>query len=578
MQNRWTLLEQPKNSELEPLQEALKIDLLTAAVLWRRGIRSREAAFSFFQPDLSQLLDPFALKNMDAAVKWLDNIITKKQKILLYGDYDVDGTTSVAMMYRFLRENEVPVQYYVPDRYSEGYGVSDKGIDWALEQGFDGLVTLDCGIKNPQQLQRAFEGGIEVVVCDHHEAGEVLPPGIILNPKQPDCDYINKSLCGCALAYKWLTAYAEFKKSGRTFIDSLLDFVAIATGADIVSVLGENRVLCTEGLKYLNAEPRAVWKELMSSANKSFPLTLTDVVFGIAPRINAAGRLQHGRTAVEMMIAEDLESIRQLASDIEEFNAERRLLDEQTTREALKVLQEEEIRSPQKTSVVAGENWSKGVVGIVASRLQESYHRPTVVLTAEKENYTGSARSVNGFDIHKALLACSDLFEKFGGHQFAAGLTLRKDNLRAFKDRFENYVNENITPAELLPELRIEQEIDFNAIYRPGESVLGIPRLVQIIQKLEPFGPDNLQPVFLTKQVFATEVYTMKEKHLKLKVQQADSLVSFTAVAFNQADKIDEVSAGLSFDLVYTFSINEWKGNKTLQLMVRDIQPATFSQ
>jgi single-stranded-DNA-specific exonuclease len=574
MSKKWHLLEPPQDKEISALANELKVDRIIASILLKRGIGNFQQAETFFRPTHDQMNDSFLMKNMETAVSLIQKAIDNQEKVLLYGDYDVDGTTSVAMMYTFLESKIKDLLVYVPDRYSEGYGVSEKAIDWAIEEKVNLIVTLDCGIKNPDELNKAKKAGIEILICDHHEPGDDLPDAVILNPKQKDCNYPFKELCGCGVAYKLLQAFSKNTVAHQSEIDDLLDFVAIATGADIVSVLGENRIFCNEGLKLLNSKGRACFDALLNVAGKSKPVNLTDVVFMIAPRINAAGRIYQAKTAVDLMISKNQEEISRLAKEIQAFNVERRVLDEQTTKEALEQILGFDDFETKKSTIVNKEGWSKGVVGIVASRLIERHFRPTIVLAEENGLLTGSARTVNDFDIHAALSLCSDLFVKFGGHTHAAGLTLQKENLEAFKVRFEEIVSKGIDLEDQLASIVVDQEINFDEIFKPGEDFGKLPRLKRILDQMEPYGPGNLNPLFVTRNVYASQCKILKEKHLKLTVCQPTYKLEIPAIAFNLSDKIDEVASGLPFDIVYSLEENTWNNKTTLQLNIRDIRAA----
>lgn len=575
MQLTWKLRNQPENSAIEKLRSTLKVDPTIARLLLQRDIQTFEAAEDFFRPKKDQIHDPKEMKNMAQAVELLLLSIEKKERILLYGDYDVDGTCSVSMMYTFLKGKVEHLFYYVPDRYEEGYGVSERGIDYALEHKIDLLITLDCGVKNVSELNRAKLSGIKVLVCDHHEPGDELPKAIVLNPKQKDCPYPFKELCGCGVGYKLLSALAEKKPEWQEEVESLLDFVAVSIGADIVSVTGENRALAYLGMKQMNEAPRLSFKSILESANKAFPVTLTDVVFGIAPRINAAGRIYHASSAVELLLSEDPQTIRQCTEEIEAYNAERRLLDEQTTSEALALLDEKEFQNSH-VNLVYKEGWSKGVVGIVASRIIEQRFKPTIVLSCENEILTGSARTTNDFDIHHALVQCEDLFLKFGGHTHAAGLSLMKKDFPEFRKRLNQWILENISQKDQSPVLLIDQVIRFSDLFHKGESIQNIPRLKRILDQMEPHGPGNLKPIFVSEELYATKVQVLKEKHLKISVCQADFRGDLPAIGFNMADKVDLIASGLPFSMAYTLETNTWNNKSTLQLNIKDIQEATI--
>lgn len=569
MQKRWLVKLPEDTTTLETLRSTLKVDTIVAELLLQRGIRSFAEAEAFFRPDLKDLHDPFLMKDMDNAVARLQEAIDRQERVLLFGDYDVDGTTAVALLYTFLKET-LPVEFYIPDRYKEGYGISKQGIDVAHANNVGLIIALDCGVKAIEEVRYAKELGIDFIVCDHHNPGAVLPDAIVLDPKRKDCAYPYKELSGCGVGFKLLQGLCDLNgwKYDRLFAH--LDLLALSIGADIVPVTGENRILCFHGMKLLNEHPRVAFRELLTLANKTVPITLTDVVFTIAPRINAVGRLRSGRYAVELMVSEDPEEISALASEINTDNAERRELDQKITQEALELLDE----SAKMTNVVFKSNWHKGVVGIVASRIVEKRYRPTVVLTESEGKITGSARSIKHFDIHEALEKCADLLEQFGGHKYAAGVTLSKDNLEAFKQRFESVVAELMDPTLLVEEQEIDVEIDFGQIYLPEENRMKLPRLKRILKQFEPHGPGNMKPVFISKNVFSTHVRLLKEHHLKLSMTQPTVDVVMDGIAFNMSNKQDAVSSGIPFDVVYTLEENRWNGRETLQLNIKDIREA----
>lgn len=571
MQKRW-LIKTPHDSTLvDQLRSEIKTDRIISELLLQRGIQNFDAANAFFNPDLHELHDPFLMKNMDFAVERLTEAINNNQRILLYGDYDVDGTTAVATLYTYLKPLVKHLDYYIPDRYREGYGLSRLGIEYANEHNFDLIITLDCGIKSIDEVKYANEMGIDMIICDHHTPGQDLPEAIILNPKQKDCSYPFKELSGCGVGYKLLQAYNNVNSASEDIYD-LLDFVAISIGADIVSVTGENRILAFHGLKRLNASPRPAFKKLIELAGRTFPVTLTDVVFTIAPRINAAGRLRSGRYAVELMITEDENLLGAIAKEINNDNEERRNLDQSMTEEALEIIEQRGDVENSYSTVVFKDDWHKGVVGIVASRLIETHYKPTIVLTESNGKVTGSARSISGFDIYSAIESCSHLLDQFGGHTHAAGLTLAIENLEQFRDEFESVVQSALPKELLTPEQKIDIELNFDEIFTPMENRLKVPRLKRILSRFEPHGPGNMSPVFISKNVYSTDVRVLKDKHLKLSVTQPDHDVVIDAIGFNLADKIDEVSSGIPFDLVYTIDINRWRDRETIQLRIKDIR------
>lgn len=510
---RWTIKPKPEQEAIDHLSEALGVENLVAQLLIQRGITNFEEAKAFFRPELTHLHDPFLMKDMDKAVQRIEQAIAKGENMLVYGDYDVDGTTSVALMSSFLMETYPNVATYIPDRYLEGYGISFQGIDFAADNDVSLMIALDCGIKAIDQIKYAREKGIDVIVCDHHRPGQQLPEAVaVLDPKQEDCEYPYKELCGCGVGFKLIQALAS--KQGKTIKDLMpyLDLVATAIAADIVPITGENRVLAHYGLQVINEHPRAGIKALIDQTKKR-ELTITDVVFIIAPRINAAGRMKHGQHAVTLLSETNFAQAQQYAAEIELFNTERRSLDQEITQEALVQIQENQ-EEDKFTSVVYNENWHKGVIGIVASRLTETYYRPTLVFTKSGDKLAASARSVKGFDIYNALEGCSDCLEQFGGHMYAAGLTLLEEQYEAFKNQFEKVVSETIDPKLLQPEIAVDAKIAMHQI---------TPKLMRILKQFAPFGPGNMTPIFMAEGLKDTGYARgvgEDEKHLKCSVYQ----------------------------------------------------------
>jgi len=509
---------------------------------------------------------------MDLAVSRIETAFSSNEKILLFGDYDVDGTTAVALMYIYLKDKYPRIDFYIPNRYSEGYGISFAGIDHAIQEGFSLIISLDCGIKSNDKVSYAKENGIDFIVCDHHNPGEVLPDAIVLDPKREDCKYPYKELSGCGVGFKLLQALTQKLNWSEEKLFENLDLVAISIGADIVQITGENRILCYHGMLKLNDNPRASFQELFKLAKKSFPVSLTDVVFTIAPRINAAGRLRSGKHAVELMISNNLSEIVKIAEEINKDNTERRELDKQITIDALNIIEKNTFYKDKKSTVVFQEDWHKGVVGIVASRLIEKHFKPTIVLTESNGKVTGSARTVNDFDIHSALVECEELLEQFGGHNHAAGMTLSKDNLENFILKFEDVVSKSIDPLDLIPQENVDLEISFSEIFNQDENRMKIPRIKRILNQLEPHGPGNMKPVFMTRNVFTTDVRLLKDAHLKLAITEIGSDVVIEAIGFNMPEKIDMVAAGVPFDIIYTLESNRWRERETLQLNIKDIR------
>ncbi|WP_136666650.1 single-stranded-DNA-specific exonuclease RecJ [Flavobacterium sp. H122] len=565
---RWTIKSKPEKQKIKALQDALQIDEIVASLLLQRGIETYDEARSFFRPSLDDLHDPYLMKDMDKAVVRIEKAIQNQENILVFGDYDVDGTTSVSLVSSYLKSFYPNIATYIPDRYKEGYGVSYQGIDFADDNGFSLIIALDCGIKSIEHIAYAKDKGIDFIVCDHHRPGDKLPDATaVLDPKRSDCDYPYKELCGCGVGFKLIQAIGNNRNQTIEDMVPYLDLVATAIAADIVPITGENRVLAKFGLEVINTAPRPGIKALIQNVKKK-TLTISDVVFIIAPRINAAGRIKHGNYAVELLTEFDLEQAILFASEIEVFNADRKDLDKQITKEAL--LQIEDNNETERFStVVYQENWHKGVIGIVASRLVENYYRPTIVFTKSGEKLAASARSVKDFDIYNALEACAEHLEQFGGHMYAAGMTIKEENLSAFKQAFEEVVQQTIHPDLLTPEISIDAEIDLADIN---------PKLLRILKQFEPFGPENMTPIFLTKNVFDTgypKQLGNENEHLRLFVKQdnPDSETSgFGTIGFGLGKKIDIAKDRKLFDMVYTIEENEWNGNVNIQLQARDIR------
>jgi single-stranded-DNA-specific exonuclease len=551
------------------LSEALKIPHFVAQLLLQRGIESREQAQVFFKPQQGTLHDPFLMHNMSAAVARLSQAITYQEKVLLYGDYDVDGTTAVALMAEQLAELGLECSYYIPDRYREGYGVSAAGIDYTIAAGYDLLITLDCGIKAHTQLARAHEAQIDIIVCDHHQPDSTLPPGIILNPKQAACAYPYAELSGCGVAFKLLQGLYQFLQRDEQQLFKSLDLVALAIGADIVELLGENRVLCARGLTQLNAAPRPAFLAILALASKSLPLSLRDIVFVLAPRINAAGRIASGKRAVDWMLSTDQKEIEALASEINTDNTTRRALDQENTAQALAQIASDPKFDTQFTTVVYDPNWHKGVVGIVASRLIETHYRPTIVLTESNGVLTGSARCMQPLNLYELLEQCQQHLVQFGGHQFAAGLSLLPEHLDAFKDAFETAVATALSGQQLQRQIDIDTPLEFKEL--GSNPQLHFPRILQILSAFEPCGPGNLHPVFVAKNCLVLDYKVLKGAHLKLKLIQEGSQVSIDAIGFNLAAFEQELAAGVFIDIVFQITSNTYLNRTTLQLVLQDL-------
>ncbi|MEJ6801679.1 MAG: single-stranded-DNA-specific exonuclease RecJ [Crocinitomicaceae bacterium] len=571
MQKKWHVKTLKDTTIVDAFRSKLKVDSIVAELLLQRGIDSFDMAQDFFRPKLDQLHDPFLMKDMEVAVDRLQEAIDEDQKVMLFGDYDVDGTTAVAMMYSFLKDT-LKVDYYIPDRYAEGYGLSKQGIDVAKEHDVSLIICLDCGIKAVDKIAYAKSLGIDFIVCDHHMPGEELPDAIVLDPKRKDCLYPYDELSGCGVGFKLLQGMCEHNNWSTDKLFEHLDLLAVSIGADIVPVTGENRILCYHGMKQLNANPRVAFKELLTLANKQFPVTLTDVIFSIAPRINAAGRLRSGKHAVALMVSENLDDITSLADDINNDNLERRQLDQQITEEAKEIVEKRWEEKESFSNVVFKENWHKGVVGIVASRLIEKFYRPTIVLTESNGMVTGSARSIKDFNVYDALNACSEHLEQFGGHMYAAGMTLKRENLEPFMEAFEAYAKENLTSEMLIEEQEVDVELGFNQIFSSEENRMKIPKLKRILSQFEPHGPGNMKPVFISKNVFSTDMRLLKEAHIKLSMTQPEHDVVIEGIGFNQSESANIVAAGMPFDVVYTLESNKWMDRETLQLNIKDVR------
>ncbi|WP_282048639.1 single-stranded-DNA-specific exonuclease RecJ [Maribacter aquivivus] len=561
---RWTIKPKPKQEDIDTLASALKVDDLVAQLLLQRGISTYEEAKDFFRPQLEDLHDPFLMKDMDIAVNRIEEAIANGENILVYGDYDVDGTTAVALMSSYLLSYYPNVATYIPDRYDEGYGVSYKGIDFAEDNGFTLIVALDCGVKAIDKVAYAKEKGIDFIICDHHRPGTKLPSAVaVLDPKREDCSYPYDELCGCGVGFKLIQALGS--QRGETIDDVIyyLDLVATAIGADIVPITGENRILAFYGLQVINQQPRAGFKAIINQINKT-ELTITDVVFIIAPRINAAGRMKHGQYAVNLLTETNMDQAIKYAAEIEIFNTDRRGLDQEITIEALGQIQENQ-EEEGFTSVVYKDTWHKGVIGIVASRLTETYYRPTLVFTKSGDKLAASARSVRGFDVYNALEGCADYIEQFGGHKYAAGLTMLEEQYNNFKHQFEKVVKESIDPQMLIPEISIDTVIELKDINA---------KLMRILKQFAPFGPGNMSPVFMAEDLKDTgyaKGVGKEEAHLKVSVVQQGSH-KIDGIGFNMGDKLSLVTGRKPFSAVFSIDENEWQGNVSLQLKLRDIK------
>jgi single-stranded-DNA-specific exonuclease len=551
------------------LAQELKIPNFAAQLLVQRGIANRQSAVAFFKPQQNTLHDPFLLRNMQAAVHRLQRAIAKQEKVLLYGDYDVDGTTAVALMAEQLALLGLHCAYYIPDRYKEGYGVSEAGIDFAIAEGFHLLITLDCGIKAQVALGRAKAAGIDIIVCDHHQPDAKLPDALVLNPKQNNCAYPFKELSGCGVAFKLLQGLYQYLKLEQSALFQSLDLVALSIGADIVEMTDENRVLCAKGLAQLNAAPRPAFLAILELAVKTLPLSLRDVVFVLAPRINAAGRIASGKRAVDWMLSTNDAEIAALALDINTDNTARRALDQEMTAQALAQIEANPAFQDQFSTIVYDPTWHKGVVGIVASRLIETHYRPTIVLTESNGVLTGSARCMQPLNLYDLLECCQNDLVQFGGHQFAAGLTLLPEQLPAFKDAFENAVSSALSKQKLQRQIDIDTELEFKEL--GSNPQVHFLRILQILEAFEPCGPGNMHPVFLAKNCMVLEYKILKGAHLKLKVIQEGSQVPIDAIGFQLASLEKELAVGVFIDIVFQISSNTYMNRTTLQLVLQDL-------
>jgi len=569
MNKRWTIKPIPDTVLVNQLATELSIDKVLASLLVQRGVKNFDDAKSFFRPSLDNLYDPFLMMDMDKAIARIEKAIAAKEKIMIYGDYDVDGTTAVALVYSFFRKyysNDSLVDYYIPDRYAEGYGISFTGIDYAKENDVTLIIALDCGIKSNDKIDYASERGIDFIICDHHRPGDVLPnAAAVLDPKRSDCTYPFKELCGCGIGFKLIQAFAKRNDIYFTDLYEYLDLTAISIASDLVPVIDENRILATFGLQQINKNPRKGIKAILDLANVKREITISELVFVIGPRINAAGRIETGRNAVELLISDSHETALLAGKSINITNLERRTLDTDITKHAFQIIDDDAELIAKKTTVLYHPDWHKGVVGIVASRLTDRYYRPTVVLTESNGMATGSARSVKDFDVYDAIEACSELLEQFGGHKYAAGLTLKIENIPAFQEKFEAIVSATIEEHMLIPEIEIDSELQLNEI---------TDKFVRILKQFAPFGPGNMSPVFITRSLMDKGyVRIVGTNHLKMDVLDAEHpKKSFPAIAFAQARHFEAVLRKEIFSACYAVEENEFQGKVTLQLNVKDMR------
>lgn len=564
MVKRWLYKEMPQGEKVQALSAAINVNPYISSILIQRGIEDFDAAKKFFRPSLDDLHDPFLMKDMHKAVKRLKKALDNEEKILIYGDYDVDGTTAVALVYSYLRKFYPNCEIYIPDRYAEGYGVSLAGIEYAETNGFSLIIALDCGIKSFELVRVATQKGIDFVICDHHLPEETVPGAVaVLDPKQEDCDYPCADLSGCGLGFKFMQAYSKLYRDEKELFN-YLDLVAVSIASDIVPIVGENRVLAHFGLKKLNENPLPGLKALKDIANLKSELDISGIVFSLGPRINAAGRVAHGRAAVELLVAKTEEEANALAEKINLKNEVRKEFDSSITEEAIAMIETNNAVALRKSTVLFKNTWHKGVIGIVAARCVEKFYRPTVILTESNNKITGSARSVYGFDLYNAILGCSDLLEKFGGHKYAAGLTLDASNLEAFQQRFEEVVSSTITDDMLIPVIDVDTPVRFDAI---------TPKFLNILKQMGPFGPENQKPVFEASGVYVFNSLTsFKDRHIKFLAKQEGCESIFQAVGFDFADAYEMVARGDSFRMAFTIEENVYNGITSVQLRIKDLK------
>ena len=580
MQSRWVLKQQGDSEVVRKLMEVLSVDDKVANLLAQREISTFEEAKLFFRPDFDQLHDPYLMKDMDKAVERVLKAIEKNEKILIYGDYDVDGTTSVALVYSYLKKYfKKKIEFYIPDRYDEGYGISYKGIDHAADNGFNLVIALDCGIKAVEKIRYASTRGVDFIICDHHRPGDELPAAVaVLDTKRPDCPYPFKELSGCGVGFKLISALAKEQNEPFELIMQLLDLVAISIAADIVPITGENRLLAHYGLKLINTSPRPGVESVLSYSQVlrvpdhkagepafSRELTISDLVFLIGPRINAAGRIEKASDSVRLLLADKMSHAEKLANAINDLNTERRSLDNNITEEALAMIESDPALKNAKSTVLFHEGWHKGVIGIVASRLTDTYYRPTIILTRSNNLITGSARSIKHFDVYDAIDHCSDLLEHFGGHKYAAGLSMKPENLELFKHKFHAFVSQTIDDEILIPEVEIDITLNFHQI---------TAKFLRILKQFAPFGPGNMAPIFRTDQVIDTgRIRVVGKNHLKLELMQINERSEpISGIAFQQGHHFNAIKSGKPFSICYHIEENEWQGKINMQLNVKDIQ------
>ena len=565
MDQRWIIKSTPDNRKVERLSKEINVNLVLSSILIQRGIDTYKIAKSYFRPSLSGLHDPFLMEDMDLAIERLNRAIHNGENILIYGDYDVDGTTSVALVFSYLKKIYSNVHYYIPDRYQEGYGISKNGIEWADKNNINLIISLDCGIKAVEMTKLANKKGIDLIICDHHLPGATLPEAYaILDPKRKECKYPYKDLSGCGVGFKFMQGFAKYNKLDDAELFEYLDFLAVSIASDIVPVNGENRIFSYFGLEKLNSNPRPGLKALIDVAGLRGKVTITGIVFGIGPRINAAGRMTHAGLAVELLISDSYKKAEHTALEINSNNNERRSFDSNITQEALKMIENDTKLKNAKSTVLFKSDWHKGVIGIVASRCIDKYYRPTIILTKSKNKATGSARSVDGFDVYEAITQCSDLLDQYGGHMYAAGLTMDIDKIASFQKRFEKIVEEKITDEQLIPHLDIDQVISIEIV---------TSKFLEILEQMAPFGPANLQPLFVSENLFVTNrPRILKEDHLKFYVHQEGSDTVIETIGFGLAPYFELINSGMRFKMAYAIEENNYLNQNSIQFIAKDIK------
>lgn len=570
MEKKWILKDIPDPETIQELSAQLSINTCLSTLLVQRGIDSYQKAEEYFSHSLSNTHSPFLMKGMQEAVTRFNQAIQNNERICIYGDYDVDGTTSVSLFINVIRKYYSNFEYYIPDRFTEGYGLNKNAVKEIAQHGCKLLFTLDCGIRSVEEIENAKSKGLDVIVCDHHEPGEDVPNCVVLNPKQIDCEYPFKDLCGCGVTFKFLQAVFETNDWDYQLLVQNTDLLTLAIGADIVSVIDENRIFCHEGLQQINQQQDTIIDLMFKKAKKEYPVTLTDVVFTIAPRINAAGRMEHAKKIVELFTATDLHDIQAKIDEIDQLNTTRKTIDRQVTEEAIIQINK---GTQEFSNVVYQEDWAKGVLGIVASKLVEYNNRPSIVLTKSNGVLSGSGRSTPKINLFQILCQCEDELEQFGGHSFACGLSLKEENLNSFITRFEQQIKSVAEEIDTQPEQFIDLEIDFENIVQTTEiDKKGLSKFVRILQRMEPFGPQNMRPVFLTKNVYISDYRILKDAHVKLSFQQHGYPVRFDAIAFNYKEEFETIEKGKPVEILYSISINNWQGKQTVQFDLKGLR------